>query len=72
MQVAEATPFESVTTAIVLSLFEKWHEGPVDGTEKSTRTLGATLPWESRTVVRIVAPLVVAWMELPGGAITAP
>ena len=71
-QLVVAMPFESVITPIVFVWLGKWHDGPVDGAVKSTRTPGAGTPEDVKTDARIVAPCAVAWIVALGGARTAP
>ena len=64
--------FARPLVSVIANGDESEHVAPVDGALKSTRTLGAGLPAESRTVTWIVEPLAVAAIVAPGGARTAP
>ena len=68
VQLIVTAPFVSV----IAKGFESLQDGPDDGAAKSTRTLGAGLPVESRTVARMVEPLAATAIVAPGGARTAP
>jgi hypothetical protein len=52
VQLTRATPF----ALVIAKELDTMHDGPVAGGVKSTRTPGAGLPVESKTVARIVDP----------------
>ena len=67
-QVTLATPLVSV----IANEFESVHEAPVAGVVKSTRTLGAGVPFELKTVARSVEAVAVTLIVTFGGGSTAP